>query len=88
MRTLTARDPRALSVDFTDDALVVHLADGRSLSVPMEWFPRLRDAAEEQRSNWRLIGNGVGIHWEDLDEDLSVHGLLIPQNLGTTLQPA
>jgi Protein of unknown function (DUF2442) len=68
----------ALAVDvlFADDALRVRLADGREISVPLEWFPRLRDASPEQRSHWRLIGRGVGIHWEDLDEDLSVAGLL------------
>jgi hypothetical protein len=52
------------------------LADGRELAVPLEWFPRLRDATPEQRSNWRLIGRGQGIHWADVDEDISVAGLL------------
>jgi len=56
--------------------LRIELADGREISVPLEWFPSLRDATEAQRSNWRLIGRGVGIHWEDLDEDISVAGLL------------
>jgi len=54
----------------------VRLLDGREISAPLEWFPKLRDATEEQRNNWRLIGNGVGIHWETLDEDISVEGLL------------
>jgi len=54
----------------------VHLEDGRSLSVPLEWFPRLRDATPEQRSHWRFIGPGTGIHWPDIDEDISVAGLL------------
>jgi len=71
-------DPLASSVEFTDDCLVVHLQDGRTLSVPLEWFPRLRDAAPEQRSHWRLIGKGIGVHWTELDEDLSVRGLLFP----------
>ncbi len=66
----------ALDVQFTEDALHVRLIDGREILVPLEWFPRLRDATAEQRANWRLIGRGVGIHWEDLDEDLSVAGLL------------
>jgi hypothetical protein len=66
----------AVDVQFVDDALRVQLSDGREISVPLEWFPRLRDATAEQRSHWRLIGWGVGIHWEDLDEDLSVAGLL------------
>ena len=67
---------RARSVAFIPDAFVVHLEDGRSLSVPIEWFPRLRDATPEQRNAWRLIGPGTGIHWPDIDEDISVAGLL------------
>jgi hypothetical protein len=67
---------RARGIEFGPAALVVHFADGRSLSVPIEWFPRLRDATPEQRNNWRLIGSGTGIHWPDIDEDISVAGLL------------
>jgi len=63
-------------VSCTDDELVVSLADGRVLSVPLAWFPRLFDATAEQRKNWELLGNGEGIHWPDVDEDLSVEGLL------------
>jgi len=63
-------------VSCTDDALHVRLADGREISVPLAWFPRLHAASPEQRTNWRLIGGGVGIHWPDLDEDISVEGLL------------
>lgn len=65
-----------VSVKFTDDSLVVSLADGRQVSAPLEWFPRLRMANSKQRKNWRLIGGGVGIHWEDVDEDISVRSLL------------
>ncbi|MDH5508708.1 MAG: DUF2442 domain-containing protein, partial [Anaerolineae bacterium] len=54
----------ASSVDFSEDALHVQLSDGRVISAPLEWFPKLRDATPEQRSNWRLIAKGVGIHWE------------------------
>ncbi len=54
----------------------MRLSDGREVSVPLEWYPRLRNATEKQRANWRLIGQGVGIHWEDVDEDISVAGLL------------
>jgi len=54
----------------------VQLSDGREIIVPLEWFPSLRNATDEQRNKWRLIGKGVGIHWEDLDEDISVAGLL------------
>jgi hypothetical protein len=67
---------RARAVEFVPDALVVHLENGRSLTVPTEWFPRLREATPEQQSRWRLIGPGTGIHWSDLDEDISVAGLL------------
>ena len=63
---------------FDASMLHVRLVDGREISVPLEWYTRLRDATDSQRSNWRLIGRGVGIHWEDLGEDLSVAGLLEP----------
>ena len=64
------------AVRFEDDTLHVQLTDGREVSTPLEWYPKLRQATKEQRENWRLIGKGVGIHWEELDEDLSVEGLL------------
>jgi len=66
----------ACRIEFDSRSLVVHLEDGRSLSVPLEWFPKLRDARPEQRGNWRLVGQGIGINWPDLDEDLSVGALL------------
>ena len=66
----------ALNVRFTADALLVALSDGREISTPLEWFPRLRDATPKQRKNWRLIAKGIGIHWEDVDEDISVATLL------------
>ena len=66
----------AVKVAFTEDSLVVTLADGRQVSAPLEWFPRLRVANSKQRNNWRLIGGGVGIHWADIDEDISVRSLL------------
>ena len=68
--------PRASRVRCTEFELVVAFDDGRTLSVPLVWFPRLLDATAEQRANWRLTGQGDGMHWEDLDEDLSVAGLL------------
>lgn len=68
--------PSAQDVKVTDDSLSVDLEDGRTLSVPLAWFPRLVHASQEERNNWRLIGNGEGIHWEDLDEDISIGGLL------------
>ena len=72
-------EPLATSVSFTRDALGVALADGREVAVPLEWFPALRDASDEQRGNWRLIGRGIGIHGELIDEDISVESLLASQ---------
>ena len=69
-------DPRAVGVELTDDELVVLLADARQLTVPIAWFPRLLRATSGERSNWQLVGDGAGIHWPDLDEDVSVEGLL------------
>jgi len=68
--------PDALNVIVTDDTLSVDLSDGRSISVPLAWFPRLLHSTIEERKNWRLIGKGHGIHWEEIDEDISVEGLL------------
>ena len=69
-------EPRAVDVRVTEDALVVRLADGRELSVPLAWFPKLQSAPAAAPQEWRLIGGGVGIHWPQVDEDLSVAGLL------------
>jgi hypothetical protein len=66
----------AVDVTFTEHDLRVVLADGREISTPLEWFPRLKAATPEQRRNWRLIGRGIGVHWEDVDEDTSVESLL------------
>ncbi len=68
--------PLALSVLVAEDALAVELADGRTISVPLTWYPRLWHGTGPERSRWRLIGHGHGIHWPDLDEDISVEGLL------------
>ena len=68
-------EPRAIDVKVSDDALMVTLIDGRRLSVPLNWFPRLSTASPKERSNFELLGGGVGIHWPDIDEDLSVEGL-------------
>lgn len=68
--------PKAENVKVTKDTINVDLSDGRTISVPLEWFPRLVYATPKERSNWRLIGRGHGIHWEDIDEDISVEGLL------------
>jgi hypothetical protein len=69
-------EPRAVEVHCTDDTLAVRLADGRELIVPLDWFPRLRAASPAARGECRLVGGGIGIHWPQLDEDLSVAGLL------------
>ena len=66
----------AVDVRFTEDTMVVRLSDGREISVPLEWFPRLRDATPEQRNNWRFIAKGIAMHWEDVDEDIGVSTLL------------
>ena len=66
----------AEGVRFDEDSMYVRLADGREVAVPLEWFPTLRDATPEQRSRWRLIGRGIGIHWPDVDEDVSVESLM------------
>ena len=69
-------DERVLSVDLNDDALSVSLRDGRVITVPLAWYPRLLNATPAQRNNWEIAGGGYGIHWPDLDEDLSTEGLL------------
>lgn len=68
--------PNAENVKVTEDTLSVDLSDGRTISVPLAWFPRLVHASEKERNNWRLTGKGHGIHWEEMDEDISVEGLL------------
>ena len=67
---------RVRDVRFNDDTISVDLFDGRTITVPLAWYPRLLHASPEQRANWRLAGAGYGIHWQDLDEDLSTQGLL------------
>jgi hypothetical protein len=68
--------PYAVDVSTTEDTLTVDLSDGRTISVPLGWYPRLEHASLAERANWRLIGKGQGIHWEDIDEDINVEGLL------------
>lgn len=70
------RDASVVGLEFDAHSLRLFLADGRELATPLEWFPRLRDASAEQRKNWRPIGKGEGIHWPDLDEDVSINALL------------
>ena len=68
--------PEAMTIAVTEDTLTVELSDGRTISVPLAWHPRLVYATPPERSNWQLIGGGQGIHWPDLDEDISIEGLL------------
>lgn len=75
---------RAQRVQVTEDSLVVDLVDGRSISAPLAWYPRLAHGSAEERSRWRLIDDGEGIHWPDLDEDISIQGLLAGRRSGET----
>lgn len=70
------------SVAVTDDELIAELVDGRRISLPLAWYPRLLHATAQERSNWRLIGHGEGIHWPDLDEDISADNLVFGQASG------
>lgn len=76
MSTVLKVDARVMDVRVTDDSIVAELADGRTISVPLAWSWRLSEATPEQRANWRLIGSGHGVHWPDVDEDISVRGML------------
>jgi len=67
---------KASDLWFTENKLFVRLIDGREIGVPLEWFPKLRDATDGDLSDWRFIGGGIGIHWETLDEDISIEGLM------------
>ena len=71
-----AADERVAGVEITDDSLTVSLMDGRTISVPLVWYPRLANATRAQRQNWQIAGGGYGIHWPDVDEDLGTEGLL------------
>jgi hypothetical protein len=73
---------KIVDVTVTDDSLTVDLADGRTVLVPVEWYPRLARGTPQEQINWRLIGRGAGIHWPDLDEDISLENLLLGQPSG------
>jgi uncharacterized protein DUF2442 len=75
-------EPRAQRVNVTTDTLIVDLVDGRTISVPVAWYPRLAHGTAAERAKWRLIGEGEGIHWPDLDEDISIEGLLAGRRSG------
>jgi hypothetical protein len=72
----SSADERVLDVQFTDDSLSVTLRDGRTIAVPLAWYPRLLSATPAQRSNWKVSSGGYGLHWPDIDEDLNTAGLL------------
>jgi hypothetical protein len=82
--TIREKREAILRIAASDDALIVDLADGRTITVPLAWFPRLAHGTPAERTNWRLIGRGVGIHWPDLDEDISVESLLAGRRSGET----
>src|SRR6267378_4237156 len=75
-------EPTALGLTVSEDAVTVDLVDGRTITAPLAWFPRLVHGAPAERANWRFIGNGDGFHWPDLDEDISVQSLLAGQRSG------
>lgn len=74
---IDTRPISATNVEITEESLIVDLEDGRTISVPLAWYPRLLHASSAERTNWRLIGKGEGIHWPDLDEDISVENILL-----------
>jgi hypothetical protein len=81
MNTLAIEfDEHAIDVSFTKTSLHFILADGREISAPLEWFPRLRDANDTERNDWRFIGHGIGVHWPKLDEDIAVQTLMRSHN--------
>lgn len=69
-------DPRVMTVEVTDDEIIAHLVDGRTISVPLVWSWRLANATEKQRQHWEILGDGEGVRWPDIDEDISVDGML------------
>ena len=81
---IETRAALAQHVSVSEDTLVVDLVDGRSLSVPVAWYPRIAHGTTAERRNWRLIGRGEGVHWPDLDEDISIEGLLAGRRSGET----
>jgi hypothetical protein len=78
------KEALAERVGVSDDALTADLADGRTITVPLAWFPRLAHGTPKERANWRLIAGGAGVHWPDLDEDISVESLLAGRRSGET----
>ena len=83
MTTLTLdTEPLATQIDVTEEKLVIELADGRSLIIPLSWYPRLLNASHQERQNWQLLGDGYAIEWIDLDEHIGIEGLLAGKRSG------
>jgi uncharacterized protein DUF2442 len=76
MSTVASHDPRIIAIEVTDELITAHLADGRTISVPLAWSWRLSNATSEQRQHFEIIGTGQGVHWPDIDEDISAIGML------------
>ena len=76
MSILIENEPQTYGLEFTNDTMIVHLKDGRSLYLPLVWYPSLEVATQAQREDYQLIGDGEGVHWPQLDEDLSIKGFL------------
>ena len=74
--SVITKSKSAIDIVFSDSKMIVFLEDGRELSVSLEWFPRLRKATKEQLNKWGLIGNGEGVHWKEIDEDIAIENLL------------
>jgi len=74
--SIISKSKNAVDIVFSENKMIVYLEDGRELAVPLEWFPRLRKATSEQLKKWRFIGKGEGVHWEEIDEDISIKNLL------------
>ena len=75
-RRMNSVEPRVMSMAVTDDEIIAHLVDGRTISVPLVWSWRLSEATQEQRQHWEILGDGQGVHWPEIDEDISVGGML------------
>ncbi|SEF40044.1 DUF2442 domain-containing protein [Algoriphagus boritolerans] len=73
---INLKSNQAVNLAFSNEKMTIFLEDGREIGIPLEWFPRLREATKEQLENWRFVGNGEGIHWEELDQDLLVSELI------------
>lgn len=86
MNTLAIEISKSLieRVSFTEDSLIVDLSDGRTITLPLAWYPRLTHATYKERENWRVIGRGEGIHWPELDEDISIENIIIGRPSGET----